>query len=231
MWTVGPRMRFPRPIRSSAARRRRPEVWAYGLRNPWRFSFDRTTHDLYIADVGQNMWEEIDFWAAGSPAGRNYGWDVMEGMHCYEPMTGCVMSGLVPPVYEYSHGSNNALGCSITGGYVYRGTRYPALAGRYFFAELCEGWVRSLKMQGGVATDVVEHTEFGSVGGSRRSARMRAASCTSRKAAARSTASRRSSAGLAPSHRETGGDQQRPQPEAQEDASQDSACGVEIVRL
>ena len=140
-----------------------PEVWAYGLRNPWRFSFDRTTHDLYIADVGQNRYEEVDFWAAGGPAGRNYGWDTMEGMHCYEPMSGCVMSGLVLPVYEYDHSSNNA--CSVTGGYVYRGTRYPAIDGRYFFAELCAGWVRSLRMQGGVATDVVEHTEFGSVGG------------------------------------------------------------------
>jgi glucose/arabinose dehydrogenase len=139
-----------------------PEVWAYGLRNPWRFAFDRQTHDFYIADVGQNAWEEIDFAPAGTPGGRNYGWDKMEGLHCYEPMTGCAMSGLVRPVYEYGHGSNNALGCSITGGYVYRGSLYPALAGRYFFADECIGWVRSLKMQGGVASDVMDHgTQFG----------------------------------------------------------------------
>lgn len=139
-----------------------PEVWAYGLRNPWRFSFDRMTHDFYIADVGQNAWEEIDFAPAGDPGGHNYGWNRMEGVHCYLPTTGCVMSGLVLPVYEYGHGS----GCSITGGYVYRGTRYPALGGRYFFGELCAGWIRSLKMQGGAATDVKDHSaEFGLVPG------------------------------------------------------------------
>jgi hypothetical protein len=136
------------------------EVWAYGLRNPWRFSFDRQTRDFYIADVGQNLWEEIDFAPAGDPGGRNYGWNTMEGLHCYNPSSGCVMSGLVLPVYEYDHGP----ACSITGGYVYRGTRNPTLAGRYFFADYCAGWVRSLKMQGGVATDVVDHTpEFGVV--------------------------------------------------------------------
>jgi hypothetical protein len=136
----------------------RPEVWAYGLRNPWRFSFDRTTRDFYIADVGQNLWEEIDFAPAGDPGGHNYGWHTMEGLHCYSPSTGCVMNGLVLPVYEYDHGPE----CSITGGYAYRGTRNPTLAGRYFFADFCAGWVRSLKMQGGVATDIVDHTaQFG----------------------------------------------------------------------
>jgi glucose/arabinose dehydrogenase len=139
-----------------------PEVWAYGLRNPWRFSFDRMTHDLYIADVGQNAWEEIDFAPAGDPGGHNYGWNTMEGLHCYNPSSGCATSGLVLPVHEYGHGP----GCSITGGYVYRGTRHPALSGRYFFAELCAGWVRSLRMQGGVATDIVDHsTDFGLVPG------------------------------------------------------------------
>jgi glucose/arabinose dehydrogenase len=143
-----------------------PEVWAYGLRNPWRFSFDRATRDFYVADVGQNEWEEVDFAPAGDPGGHNYGWNRMEGLHCYSPASGCVTSGLVPPIYEYSHGPNNSLGCSVIGGYVYRGTRHPGLGGRYFFAELCAGWVRSLKMQGGVATDVVDHTaEFGLVPG------------------------------------------------------------------
>ena len=86
----------------------------------------------------------------------------MEGLHCYRPATGCVSSGSVLPVYEYGHGP----GCSITGGYVYRGTRNPALAGRYFFAELCAGWVRSLRMEGGVATDVVDHRgQFGKLPG------------------------------------------------------------------
>jgi glucose/arabinose dehydrogenase len=136
------------------------EVWAYGMRNPWRFSFDRTTHDFYIADVGQNAYEEIDFAPAGDPGGHNYGWNTMEGLHCYSPMTGCNMSGKVLPVYEYGHGPE----CSITGGYVYRGTRYPALAGRYFFGDYCAGWVRSLTIRGGVATNVVDHTaEFGTV--------------------------------------------------------------------
>jgi glucose/arabinose dehydrogenase len=137
-----------------------PEVWAYGLRNPWRFSFDHVTGDFYIADVGQDLWEEIDFAQARDAGGHNYGWNTMEGLHCYSPASGCVMSGLVLPVYEYGHGS----GCSITGGYVYRGTRHPALAGRYFFADYCSGWVRSLRTRSGVATDVVDYTaEFGLV--------------------------------------------------------------------
>jgi Glucose / Sorbosone dehydrogenase len=130
------------------------------MRNPWRFSFDRTTHDFYIGDVGQNAYEEIDFAPAGDLGGRNYGWNTMEGLHCYSPVTGCNMSGKVLPVYEYDHGS----GCSITGGYVYRGTRYPAITGRYFFADYCNGWVKSLTMQGGAATAIVDHTaEFGAV--------------------------------------------------------------------
>ena len=134
-----------------------PEVWAYGMRNPWRFSFDRVTGDFYIGDVGQVAYEEIDFAPAGDLGGHNYGWNTMEGLHCYAPATGCVMTGLVLPVYEYSHASGN---CSITGGYVYRGTRNPSLLGRYFFADYCVGRVRSLRMVAGVATDLVSHTEF-----------------------------------------------------------------------
>jgi glucose/arabinose dehydrogenase len=135
-----------------------PEVWAYGLRNPWRFAFDRMTRDFYIADVGQNLWEEIDFAPASDAGGHNYGWNKMEGMHCYPSGSGCVTTGLVPPVYEYGHGSD----CSITGGYVYRGTKLATLTGRYFFADYCGDWVRSLRMQGGAATDVQDHTsQFG----------------------------------------------------------------------
>lgn len=117
------------------------EVWALGLRNPWRFSFDRTTGDLYIADVGQNEYEEVNFQPANSPGGENYGWRIMEGRHCFDPQSNCDQSGLVPPIAEYSHAEG---GCSITGGYVYRGTRYPALQGQYFFADYCTGTIWSL---------------------------------------------------------------------------------------
>lgn len=119
----------------------RPEVWALGLRNPWRFAFDRTTRDLYIADVGQNVYEEVNVQPATSPGGENYGWDVMEAGHCFEPQTGCDSSGLVLPVGEYDH----TQGCSITGGYVYRGTRYPHLAGVYFFGDFCSGNIWGLR--------------------------------------------------------------------------------------
>src|SRR5207249_5056930 len=105
-------------------------IWAYGLRNPWRFSFDRATNDLWIADVGQNAWEEVDFQPAESHGGENYGWSVLEGTHCYRPSSNCDPSGTVLPVAEYNHD----LGCSITGGYVYRGATFPELQGAYFYA-------------------------------------------------------------------------------------------------
>jgi glucose/arabinose dehydrogenase len=111
------------------------EIWAYGLRNPWRFSFDRLTHDLYIGDVGQSQREEIDFQAASSTGGENYGWKVMEGSLCYEPSSGCDQSGKVLPVAEYNH----SVGCSITGGNVYRGLNFPSLRGYYFYADYCTG--------------------------------------------------------------------------------------------
>jgi len=131
-----------------------PEIWAYGLRNPWRCSFDRATGDLWIADVGQNAWEEIDVAdaAAGGGAGANYGWSVLEGTHCF-PSPPCDPTPHVAPIYEYSH----AEGCSISGGYVYRGCRMPFLQGRYFFADYCGGWVRSLVLDAGAATDVQDH--------------------------------------------------------------------------
>jgi glucose/arabinose dehydrogenase len=115
----------------------RPEIWAYGLRNPWRFSFDRATGDLYIADVGQNLYEEVDFQPAASRGGENYGWRLMEGNHCFNPAQNCDTGGLVKPIAEYSH----EFGCSITGGYVYRGRAYPGLVGQYIFADYCTGIV------------------------------------------------------------------------------------------
>jgi glucose/arabinose dehydrogenase len=119
----------------------RSEIWALGLRNPWRFSFDRATGDLYIADVGQNIYEEVHYQSALSVGGENYGWDIMEANHCFEPERDCDSTGLTLPVTEYNH----SLGCSITGGYVYRGTRYPELAGVYFFGDFCSGRIWGLK--------------------------------------------------------------------------------------
>jgi glucose/arabinose dehydrogenase len=119
----------------------RPEVWAMGLRNPWRFSFDRLTGDLFIADVGQNLYEEVHYSAAadGGGQGANYGWNIMEGQHCFLT-EGCDQTGLEIPITEYDHSQ----GCSITGGYIYRGSRYPQLTGNYFFADYCLGTVWSL---------------------------------------------------------------------------------------
>ena len=121
------------------------EVWAYGLRNPWRFSFDRDTRDLYIADVGQNTYEEVNVQAASSAGGENYGWRIMEGLHCYNPQEGCDQAGLVLPVAEYNHADG---GCSITGGYAYRGAQYPVLNGAYFFGDYCSGIIWSLQRDG-----------------------------------------------------------------------------------
>jgi glucose/arabinose dehydrogenase len=114
------------------------EIWAYGLRNPWRISFDSQTGDLYIGDVGQNQWEEIDYLPAGTPGGVNFGWNYLEGTHPYEgsPPQG---AQLVPPVAEYSHGQ----GCSVTGGYVYRGAM-SEWNGIYLYADYCSGIVWGL---------------------------------------------------------------------------------------
>jgi len=122
----------------------RPEIWATGLRNPWRFSFDRATGDLYIADVGQNLYEEVHVQPAASPGGENYGWDIIEGSHCFEPPSDCDLEGLVLPVAEYDHG----LGCSITGGYVYRGTHFPQMVGVYFYGDYCSGNIWGLRQNG-----------------------------------------------------------------------------------
>ncbi len=119
------------------------EVWAYGLRNPWRMSFDKSTGDLYIADVGQNTWEEIDYLPTGSPGGANFGWDQREGMHDYE---GSASPNFIEPIAEYSHQEG---GCSVTGGYVYRGSM-PEWKGIYLFGDYCTGFMWGLiKSNGG----------------------------------------------------------------------------------
>jgi len=125
-----------------------PEIWAYGLRNPWRFSFDRGTGDLYIADVGQNAWEEVDVQPASSPGGENYGWRYMEGSHCYDPPEGCQSRALTLPVFEYPTPPHAA----ITGGYVYRGCRMPDLRGTYFYTDYLKGFIRTFVMDKGRAT-------------------------------------------------------------------------------
>jgi len=120
----------------------RPEVWDYGLRNPWRFSFDAATGDLWIGDVGQNAYEEIDHEPAGE-GGRNYGWNRREGLHAYNG--GDKPADAVDPVIEYSHAS----GCTVIGGFVYRGRRIPGLQGAYLYGDYCAGWVRAARAPGG----------------------------------------------------------------------------------
>lgn len=112
----------------------RNEIWAMGLRNPWRFSFDWETGDFYVADVGQNQWEEVNFVPAAGLGGENYGWNLLEGTHCYG-RENCATAALVMPIFEYEHSQ----GCSVTGGYVYRGQQFPALRGNYFVADYCTG--------------------------------------------------------------------------------------------
>lgn len=125
------------------------EIWAYGVRNPWRFSFDRLTGDLYMGDVGQGQWEEINFQPASSPGGENYGWNIMEGSHCFASAT-CDETGLVLPVAEYGHNQ----GCSVTGGYVYRGADFPEMTGNYFFADYCSGIIWRLYPDGSSGWDM-----------------------------------------------------------------------------
>lgn len=125
----------------------RGEIWAWGLRNPWRFAFDRTAGLLYIADVGQNEWEEVNV-APATAGGLNYGWSIMEGQHCFRTET-CSVAGLTLPALEYNHSD----GCSITGGVVYRGSAVPALVGHYVYSDYCEGWIRSFRFANGSVTD------------------------------------------------------------------------------
>ncbi len=126
----------------------REEIWAYGLRNPWRFSFDRETGDLWAADVGQNLYEEVNLIRPG----RNYGWNTMEGAHCFLPSRNCPTEGLEMPVVEYGRDG----GCSITGGYVYRGSRLPTLYGAYVYGDFCSGKIWALRYDGARVTEVLE---------------------------------------------------------------------------
>ncbi len=133
------------------------EIWAYGLRNPWRCAFDAGTGDLYIADVGHSEWEEINFQNAGSSGGSNYGWKCMEGTHCttYGGCT-CTSPPLTPPIHEYGH-TGTPSGCSITGGEVYRGCAIPELLGTYFYADFCTSEIWSFRY-GGAVTDLLQRT-------------------------------------------------------------------------
>ena len=146
------------------------EIWSYGLRNVWRFSFDALTGDMIMGDVGQHLWEEINFETSNSVGGINYGWNVFEGNHCYPEDSSCVDDGYMMPIFEYPNNANyartllgfkqkaNMDGCSITGGYVYRGTNIKSLYGRYIFGDYCTGKVWSLKINNGIADDVIDHT-------------------------------------------------------------------------
>lgn len=119
----------------------KPEIWALGLRNPWRFSFDRLTGDLFIGDVGQGRWEEVNYQPASSSGGENYGWDIMEGEECYNAAS-CDTTGLTLPVHVYPIFSSD--NCAVTGGYVYRGGEYPALDGVYIYGDFCSGSIWGL---------------------------------------------------------------------------------------
>jgi glucose/arabinose dehydrogenase len=131
-----------------------PEIWAYGLRNPWRFSFDRDTGDLYIADVGQSTSEEVDVQPASSHGGENYGWRYMEGLHCFNPPSKCPTEGLTTPVLEYPTSPPGA----ITGGFVYRGCRMPDLHGTYFYSDYYKGFIRTFTLAQGRATKLEDVT-------------------------------------------------------------------------
>jgi glucose/arabinose dehydrogenase len=138
----------------------RGEIWSMGLRNPWRFSFDRATGDLYIADVGENFVEEVNVATVANGAGRgsNFGWKIMEGKRCFPSGGVCNQNELTQPTLDYTHPTEDC-GGSITGGYVYRGSAIPALAGTYFYGDFCEGFVRSFRFNG----QVQEHAQWPSL--------------------------------------------------------------------
>lgn len=130
----------------------RDEIWALGLRNPWRYSFDRLTGDLYIADVGQNVYEEVNLQPAAQAGGQNYGWPIMEASHCFPADRQCDQAGLTLPLIEYDHKQ----GCSVTGGYVYRGEEFPGFQGVYLFGDYCSGRIWGMAAQAGGEPQVVE---------------------------------------------------------------------------
>ena len=144
------------------------EIFIYGLRNPWRFSFDRETGDLYIADVGQSTWEEINYSTFDDAFGSNFGWNVMEGSSCYPIGEKCASDDFILPIFEYPNNANyiktligwdqnNAQGCSVTGGYVYRGKLMPEIYGQYFFGDYCTGKIWSLKINN---NKLISHVEW-----------------------------------------------------------------------
>lgn len=143
----------------------RPEIWAYGLRNPWRFSFDRKTGDLFIGDVGQSRWEEINFQPSGSRGGENYGWNIMEGNSCFGKSrlnffnSNCDQQSFTLPILEYSHKQGN---CSVTGGKVYRGSKFSELNGIYFYGDFCSGKIWGAVQTNGAQWEAKEllDTEF-----------------------------------------------------------------------
>jgi glucose/arabinose dehydrogenase len=122
----------------------REEIWQLGLRNPWRWSFDRATGDLWIGDVGEDVWEELDYLPGPVVGGNNFGWPFLEGNQCFSPPVGCDNTGLIAPVLEYPHGPS----CAITGGHVYRGRKYPALRGTYVYGDFCSGFIRAVRRSG-----------------------------------------------------------------------------------
>ncbi len=136
-----------------------PDVWDYGLRNPFRFSFDRATGDLYIGDVGQGAFEEVDVEPRGQ-GGRNYGWNITEGFECFSPSTGCDTTGITFPAVAYPHANGtDSQDCSVIGGYVYRGSAIPSLVGRYLYGDLCTGRIRSFVWNGSAAVSELELTD------------------------------------------------------------------------
>ena len=161
---------------------KREEIWAWGLRNVWRFSFDKQTGDKYLADVGQNKWEEVNFEPASSKGGLNYGWRIMEANHCYDPKENCPTEGLINPIIEYPNDANHPAfefriieelsfsetdveGCSVTGGYVYRGQRIKSMQGQYIFGDYCSGNIWTLKVVNGKAINFKNRTEEINIGG------------------------------------------------------------------
>ena len=139
-----------------------PEIWAVGMRNPWRFSFDRENGDLYIGDNGQDLMEEVDFEPAGFAGGANYGWSVEEGTLCFGSSScpggtpPCGDSVYTDPLYEYDHSQ----GCSVTSGYTYRGTLMPDLVGTYFYGDFCTAFIRSFRVENGRAVDARDWTRM-----------------------------------------------------------------------
>jgi glucose/arabinose dehydrogenase len=172
---VSGKSKYTIPVTNPFARhsKAKREIWAYGLRNPWRFSFDRLNGDLYIADVGQNTWEEINYQSFESNGGENYGWNNFEGNHQFEKNE--ELKNTVFPIFEYSNDANymkvlfgwdedGVDGCSVTGGYVYRGKLIPEIYGHYFFSDYCSGNIWGFKVENDKAIEFKDHTKNLNIG-------------------------------------------------------------------